>query len=243
MKILFILITFIFLSFSIVYADPGTTAAVLSQTAKQTGEHLQQLTKTIETIKQLERQIEETKRLKELAERAADGIENVQSISDFRNLVLEADSLRKQLDRYIDHTKNISEEWKGVFGSLDEKSLDSKDKLQNINVSDEVNSGGYSVADSYQGEYNRNAEQAQALIDNSKLVNEKGAMKQTAESLGHLLQMQNHVVFLLSQQVKEQSIENANQNFERKNEVLQLQQENERVHNFVHIVDSNTFGL
>ena len=243
MRILFILITFIFLNFSIVYADPSTTAAVLSQTAKQTIEHLQQLAKTIEMINQLKKQVEDTQKLLELAKKAAEGIDDVQSINDFSNLTMEAKTLLKKMDQYIDHTQDISKEWKDVFGSMENLSKDSQEKLQNIDASDEINSIGYSVADSYQSDYEKNTQQAKALIENSKLVNEKGALKQTAESLGHLLEMQNHIVFLLSQQVKEQSVENANQNMERKNEVTQVREENKRVKSFINIVDSDTFGL
>ena len=220
-----------------------TWGPIIWQTTKQTVEHNAQLAKAIEMINQLRRQVEDTQRLLELVKKAAEGIEDVQSVNDFRDLAMEAETLLKKMDKYIDHTQDVSKEWKDVFGSVENQPKDTQIKLQNIDASDEINSIGYTVADSYQNDYERNTRQAQELIQNSKLVNEKGALKQTAESLGHLLEMQNHIVFLLSQQIKEQSIENANQNFERKNEVIQLQNENERIHKFINIVDSNTFGL
>jgi DNA anti-recombination protein RmuC len=220
-----------------------TWGPIIWQTGKQTLEHTEQLAKAVEMINQLKKQVEDTKRLLDLAEKAAEGIDEVQSVSDFRNLVFESEQLLKRLDKYIDRTKDVSEEWKGVFGSLEGKVDSSQEIVQNLSVSDEINSMGYSIADSYQGDYDRNTKYAQSLIQNSKQVNEKGALKQVAESMGHLLQMQNHLIYLSSQQIKEQSVENANQNLERKNEVIQLQEENKRVHGFINIVDSNTFGL
>ncbi len=227
------------------YADPDTTAAVTAQTTKQTAEHLDRLAKTAETLKQLERQVKETIRLKELAERAADGIEGVDSINDFRNLAYQAQSLLSRFERYIDRNKEITGQWDDIFGSLVKESSaqQNTDDFENIDLSDEINSTGYSVADSYQIDYDRNVEQAQGLIENSKLVNEKGALKQIAESMGHLLQMQNHIVLLLSEQIKGQAVENSNKNLERKAEADFLKQENKRVNQFIHIVDSSTFGL
>lgn len=233
----------IFLSITRPARAIDTWGPIIWQTGKQTLEHNERLVKAVEMINQLKKQVEDTKRLLDLAEKAADGVDEVQSVSDFRNLVFESEQLLKKLDKYIDRTKDVSEEWKGVFGSLEGKVDSSQDIVQNLSVSDEINSMGYSIADSYQGDFDRNTKYAQSLIQNSKQVNEKGAMKQVAESMGHLLQMQNHLIFLTSQQIKEQSIENANQNLERKNEVIQLQEESKRVHSFINIVDSNTFGL
>src|SRR5581483_2506952 len=103
----------------------------------------------------------------------------------------------------------------------------------NIDMSDKINSDGYLIADSYQQLYQKNSQYAQQFIDNANNVNEKGALKQIAQEIAQLIQMENHTVFLLSQMLKAQSIENSNANLKRKEEAVQFQEENQGIRKFM----------
>jgi len=200
--------------------------AILWQTSVQTAEHLNRLREAIRQIELLRQQVD-------LAAEAARGINNVDFISDFRNLVLETNDLLADLDVYISGEGEPSEEWKGIFGSLEEWSEIPEEEFEFIAMSDDMNAISYKMADTYQDLYQKNSEYAQRFISHAKTVNEKGAMKQVAEELGHMMQMQNQIMYLMSQSVKQQSVEDSNRNLERKEEVVEQQKENAGVRRFM----------
>ncbi|MCA9405187.1 MAG: hypothetical protein KC684_01505 [Candidatus Omnitrophica bacterium] len=204
----------------------STTAAVLAQTAKQTAEHIQRLKQAIQEVTLMKQQLE-------LAIEASRGIGEVDFLSDFRNVIVETTDLLSDLDVYISDTSDLSDQWKDIFGNLTSWVDTSTDDYNYIGISDDINVASYKVADSYQDIYTKNSEYSQRFINHAKTVNEKGAMKQVAEELGHLMQMENHIMYLLSQSVKQQSIENSNRNLERKELVVEQQKENEGVRRFM----------
>jgi len=204
----------------------STTAAVLAQTSIQTAEHLRRLAQAIEEVQVLKRQLE-------LAIEAARGIGEVDFSSDFRNVIVETSDLLSDINRYIKKTGDLSDEWKDIFGNLSSWVDTNTDTFNYIGISDDMNKATYEIADSYQDIYQRNSDNAERFINHAKTVNEKGAMKQMAEELGHLMQMQNHMMYLMSQSLKQQSVEHSNQNLERKEEVVEQQKENEGVKRFL----------
>ena len=209
--------------------------AILQQTAIQTAEHIKRLQQSIEQVKTMKSQLQ-------LAIEASKGIDSVTFISDFRNVVIETTDLLADLDSYISDGVNISVEWKDIFGSLDGWVDTPKSEYENIAMADDVSSASYKIADTFQDTYKRNSEYAVKFINHSKGLNEKGALKQIAEELGHLMQMQNQVIYLLSQSVKQQSIESSNQNTKRKEAVIELEQENSGVRRFISSAD-NAFDI
>ena len=209
--------------------------AILQQTAIQTAEHVKRLQQAIDQVKTMKSQLQ-------LAIEASKGIDSVTFISDFRNMVVETTDLLADLDSYISDGADISVEWKDIFGSLDSWVTTPKSDYENIAMADDINSASYKIADSFQDEYKRNSEYATKFINHSKLLNEKGAQKQIAEELGHLMQMQNQVIYLMSQSVKQQSIESSNQNAKLKEAVIEQQQENSGVRRFIGSAD-NAFDI
>ncbi|HOY09013.1 MAG TPA: hypothetical protein PLB05_02930 [Candidatus Omnitrophota bacterium] len=209
--------------------------AILQQTATQTAEHIKRLEEAIKQVELVKTQVE-------LALEASRGFDGVDFISDFRNIVLETNDILSDLDGYITEISNISSEWKDIFGSLDNWVDNPKETFEYISMADDINSAGYRIADTFQDTYKRNAEYAQKFITHAKGLNEKGALKQIAEQLGHLMQMQNEVIYILSQSVKQQSIENSNQNSERKEDIIHQEQENSGVKRFIQSAN-RTFGM
>ncbi|MCB9719746.1 MAG: hypothetical protein H6756_02635 [Candidatus Omnitrophica bacterium] len=201
-------------------------SAILAQTAIQTAEHLRRLAQAVEEVKLLKQRLE-------LAIEASRGIGEVNFLSDFRNIIVETTDLLSDLDVYISDTGDLSDQWKDIFGNLSSWVDTATDDYNYIGISDDMNTASYEIADSYQEIYKRNSDYAERFINHAKTVNEKGAMKQVAEELGHLMQMENHIMYLISQQVKQQSIENSNQNLERKEAVVEQQKENEGVKRFL----------
>ncbi len=237
-----IILSFIFvLNASTVKADP--TWAIIQQTVTQTAEHIERLQKAIQQIQLLQRQVQDVQGILQLAQEAAVGADGVEFISNFRNLVLETNDLIEQIQGYIDGNRNLSEEWLGVFGSLDNWIEQSGDFFESIEMSDSINSRGYKIADGYQDIYKENAEYAQQLINHSKTVNEKGALKQIAEEMGHLIEMENQSIYLLSEILRGQSVEYSNQNLKRKEEIIKFERENEGVQRFMSLVTNESFKL
>ncbi|MCK5580747.1 MAG: hypothetical protein KAJ18_05685 [Candidatus Omnitrophica bacterium] len=209
--------------------------AILQQTVIQTAEHVKRLQQSIVQVQTMKSQLQ-------LAVEASKGFDGVSFISDFRNMVIETNDLLADLDSYISDGADISVEWKDIFGSLDGWVDTPKSEYENIAMADDVNSASYKVADTFQDTYKRNSQYAAKFIAHSKGLNEKGALKQIAEELGHLMQMQNQVIYLLSQSVKQQSIESSNQNTKRKEAVIELEQENSGVRRFISSAD-NAFDI
>jgi hypothetical protein len=214
-------------------ADAGTTAAVLQQTAIQTAEHARQLEEAIRNIELLQTQVQNTQQILQLAIKAADGVDGLQALGDFRNAILQTDNVINDLKNYGYSTGDISNEWKDLFGSLDPWVKGAEDAFNNIDLSDKTNSSAYLIADSYQKLYEQNSNYVQQFIENAHNVSEKGALKQIAEELAQLIQMENNVVYLLSQMLKGQSVEQSNNNLDRKADVIKFDQENDGIRRFM----------
>ncbi|MDP2654347.1 MAG: hypothetical protein Q8Q08_09990 [Candidatus Omnitrophota bacterium] len=226
-----------------VVSDPSVIAAINSQTAVQTAEHIKRLAEVLNTVQLLQSQLTNTQNILQLAQKASEGIDEVGFLSDFRNVVMETDKALDTVKEYIDTAEDLSDQWKNVFGSLDNWMDNAKEVFGSIDMSDKINSSGFTIADSYQQLYQQNSEYAQKFIENSKNVNEKGALKQIAQEMAQLIQMENHTIFLLSQMLKGQSIENSNENLKRKEEIVQFEKENLGVRRFMGIVDTKTFEM
>ncbi len=223
--------------------DVGVITAINQQTAVQTAEHVKRFTEVLNTVQLLKSQVADTQNLLKLAKKASEGIEGVEFVSDFRNIVMETNEVLDTVKDYIDTAEDLSGQWKKVFGSLDNWMENAKETFGSIDMSDKVNSSGFLIADSYQHIYQKNSEYAQQFIENSRNVNEKGALKQIAQELAQLIQMENHTIFLLSQMLKGQSIENSNENLKRKEEIVQFERENLGVRRFMGVVDAKTFEM
>jgi hypothetical protein len=223
--------------------DVGVITAINQQTAVQTAEHVKRLAEVLKTVQLLQSQVADTQNLLQLAKKASEGIEGVEFVSDFRNIVMETNEVLDTVKDYIDTTEDLSGQWKKVFGSLDNWMENAKETFGSIDMSDKVNSSGFLIADSYQHIYQKNSKYAQQFIENSKNVNEKGALKQIAQELAQLIQMENHTIFLLYQMLKGQSVENSNENLKRKEEIVQFEKENLGVRRFMGVVDAKTFEM
>ena len=226
-----------------VVTDPTLTATVNSQTAKQAADSIKQLTEMIKTVQLLQSQVADTQNLLKLAQKASEGLEGVGFVTDFRNVVLNTNELIREVQEVIDTGEDMSENWRDIFGTMDDWIKNSEEIFEGIGISDKVNSSGYLIADSYQNLYEQNSQYAQELAENSKDVNEKGALKQIAQELAVLIQMENHTMYLLSEMLKVQSVENANTNLVRKEDAVKFEQENTGVRRFMGIVDSGTLGM
>lgn len=113
----------------------------------------------------------------------------------------------------------------------------------NIDASDKLNTASFLVGDSYQKLYDQNAATVARFVANANQVSEKGALKQIAQEIAELIQMENNVIYLLSQSLKGQSIESSNDNLKRKEQTMQVQDEAQGVSDFMSIVDNNTFNV
>lgn len=226
-----------------VVTDPGLTSALYSQTAKQASEHIARLAEMIKTVKLLQAQVTDTQNILELAKESSRGIDGVEFVTDFRNVMVETGDLIQDVEGLIQVDSHIGEEWKEVFASLDPWIENVDGIFDSIDVSDKINSNGYLIADSYQKTYERNVNTARQFSNNAKQVNEKGALKQIAQELAHLIEMENHTMYLMSQMLKGQSVENSQSNLERKEEVVRFEKENEGVRRFIGMVDADTLGM
>lgn len=228
---------------AIVVVDPGVITAINQQTFIQTAEHLKSLTEALNTVRLLQSQLTNAQNILQLAQKASEGIDGVEFGSDFRNIIMETDKVLDTVKDYVNTSEDIFGQWNNVFGSLDNWMDNAKQTFGSIDMSDKINSSGFSIADSYQHLYEQNSQFAQKFIENSKNVNEKGALKQIAQEMAQLIQMENHTIFLLSQMVKSQSIENSNENLKRKEEIVQFEKENLGVRRFMSIVDAKSLGI
>ncbi len=226
-----------------VVTDPSVIGTLQAISANQTGQHIESLAQAIKTVEFLQSQVTKTQDILNLAKEAAKGLDGVQFVSDFRNLVMETNEVLSDVKGYVDTAQDVSDQWKKVFGSLDNWMDNANEMFGSVDLSDKVNSNGFLIADSYQQLYQKNSEYAQQFIENAKNVNEKGALKQIAQEIAQLIQMENHTIFLLSQMLKGQSIENSNANLKRKEEITQFDQENQGVRRFMGMVDTKTFEM
>ncbi len=226
-----------------VFADLSTTAAVLQQTVIQTAEHARQLAETIQTIELLQSQVQNTQEMLQLAIKASEGIDGTGFVSDFHNVILETKNAIDDLKTYVDTDTDVSGQWKNVFGSLDQWVKNSSEAFGNIDMSDKVNSTGYLIADSYQKLYQQNSNYVNQFVENSKNVSEKGALRQIAQEVAQLIQMENNVVYLLSELLKGQSIEHSNDNLNRKADIIKFEQENDGIRRFMSLAANDSLQM
>ncbi|MDO8674748.1 MAG: hypothetical protein Q7K71_01360 [Candidatus Omnitrophota bacterium] len=245
MKRFLSLAVFVFLVYppSYAVATPDSTAAILHQTAVQTAEHLQRLAEIVRTIKTLQEQVTSTRGLLELAKQSARGVDGIELIGDFHDITLGTNSVIRNVQSYMGSTENLPDRWNRLFGSLDLWVRDANDVFSNIDVSDKTNTAGYLIGDSFQGLYEKNSNMVSQFVENSKQVSEKGALKQIAQQMAQLIQMENNNMYLLAQILKSQSIESSNDNLKRKEEAIKFEQENQGIKAFRGLVDDKTFGI
>ena len=181
----------------------------------------------------------------ELAQDAATGLDGFDGIVEFRNLWLETEQLAQDMEGLFNDSSggSFSIEWDEMFGTLDSWFDNSEEIFRQIEVSDKTNTWSYSIADSYQQLYVQNAESAEKFRTNAKLVNEKGALKQIAEELAHLIQLENNNMNLLAQMLKEQAVENAQNNDARRQELIQVKREGEGIRRFMNVVDKDDLSI
>lgn len=248
MKKLLILTIFGFLSFTtpakaVVFTDPAVLSAILKQTATQTAEHLRQLAQEIQAVQTLEGQLSSTQGILQLAQLNAQGVDGLQITADFRNSILSANSVIQSIQSDINTNQNLPSQWQTVFGSLSPMIQNTSTAFANIDASDKLNTASFLVGDSYQKLYDQNTATIAQFVFNANQVSEKGALKQIAQEIAELIQMENNVIYLLSQSLKGQSIESSNDNLKRKEQTIQIQDEGQGVSDFMAIVDNNTFKV
>ncbi len=248
MKRIFILTIFGLLIFTnnakaVAFTDPAVLAAILQQTATQTAEHLRQLAQALQQVELLQSQLSNAQNLLHLAEQNAQGVDGLQTATDFRNVILSANDVIRSVESSINTNQDLPPQFRNLFGSLDPWVQNAQSTFKNIDISDKTNTSAYLIGDSYQRLYEQNAQTVSDFIANARQVNEKGALKQIAEETAQLIQMENNVVYLLSQLLKSQSIEASNNNLKRKEEAVQFEQENQGVRDFMGVVDHQTFGI
>ena len=248
MKKIFILTIFVLLAFTnsakaVAFTDPAVLAAVLQQTATQTAQHLSQLAQAIQTVQTLQQQLSNTQGILKLAQQSAQGIEGLQTVGDFRNVILSTNNIINSIKSDIDTTQDLSGQWQNLFGTLTPWIQNANSTFANIDASDKMNSASYLVGDSYQRLYEQNADTVSQFVANANQVNEKGALKQIAQETAQLIQMENNVIYLLSQLLKGQSVEASNENLKRKEQAIAFEQENQGVRSFMSIVDEETFKI
>ncbi len=213
-------------------SSPGYASdawAILKMISTQSIEHKQRLG-------QLRRQVE-------YLEKAAEGIDGVEFITDFRNMLVEGESYLNKIDGFIRSKTESSQEWQSIFGNNDPWIQDSSPLRENIQISDQINQDSYAIGDSFQELYQNNTAEINQLISNSRHVSEKGALKQISESLAHLLQMQNHLIYLMSQQLKQNSVEFSNKNKQRKEAEIILEEEKKGVRDYMNLIDKHSLDM
>ena len=248
MKKLFILIVFGLLAFSnsakaAVFTDPAVLAAILQQTATQTAQHLSQLAQEIQAVTTLEQQLSSTQGILQLAQLNAQGVDGLQVIANFENTILSANSVIQAIQSDINTSQNLPSQWQTVFGSFSPYIQNTSTAFTNIDASDKLNTASYLVGDSYQKLYDQNTATVAQFVASANQVSEKGALKQIAQEIAELIQMENNVTYLLSQSLKGESIESSNDNLKRKEQTIQIQDESQGVSDFMGIVDNNTFNV
>jgi hypothetical protein len=243
MKEIIIPIIIIFLWFKpmVAFCDPSTTLAVLEQTTTQTAEHLKDLEQMVQQVELLQSQLSSMNNLLTIAQNNSAGVDGMSEITNFQNTVLSTNQLIQNVQGLINTSQDVSSQWKTLFGSLDSYVANSNQVFGNINASDQVNSSGYLIADSYQNLYQQNSDYVRQFVANANNVSEKGALKQIALEVAQLIQMENNMTYLLAQVVKTQSIESSNANLNRKQDAANFEQENQGVKDFMGTVDDQTF--
>src|SRR3989338_7847560 len=88
--------------------DVGVITAINQQTAVQTAEHVKRFTEVLNTVQLLKSQVADTQNLLKLAKKASEGIEGVEFVSDFRNIVMETNEVLDTVKDYIDTAENLS---------------------------------------------------------------------------------------------------------------------------------------
>ena len=239
----FALISFVIPAHAVVFTDPAVLSAILNQTATQTTQHLNQLAQEIQAVQTLEQQLSSTQGILQLAQQNALGADGLQIIANFENTILSANNVIQAIQSDINTSQNLPNQWQTVFGSLSPWIQNTNTAFTNIDASDKINTASYLVGDSYQKLYNQNTSTVAQFVSSANQVSEKGALKQIAQEIAELIQMENNVIYLLSQSLKGQSIESSNDNLQRKETAVQLNQENQGVQAFINTVNTQTFSV
>ncbi len=239
---IFVLFSFINSAKAVVFTDPAVLSAILQQTATQTAQHLNQLAQEIQAVQTLQQQLNNTQGILQLAQLNAQGVDGLQIIADFRNTILSANSVIQSIQSDINTSQNLPSQWQTVFGSLSPMIQNTSTAFANIDASDKLNTASYLVGDSYQKLYDKNTATVAQFVANANQVSEKGALKQIAVETAQLIQMENNVIYLLSQLLKGQSIEASNNNLKRKEDAVTFDDENQGVQSFMNTVNDQTFG-
>ena len=237
------LISFVIPAKAVVFTDPAVLSAILNQTATQTAQHLNQLAQEIQAVQTLEQQLSSTQGILQLAQLNAQGTDGSQIIANFQNTILSANNVIQAIQSDINTSQNLPSQWQTVFGSLSPWIQNTNTAFTNIDASDKINTASYLVGDSYQNLYNQNTATVAQFVASANQVSEKGALKQIAQEVAELIQMENNVIYLLSQSLKGQSVEASNDNLGRKETAVQLSQENQGVQAFINTVNTQTFSV
>ena len=225
------------------FSDPSTTAAVLQLTAEETSAHLKDLAQLLQQVQLLQSQLSNMSNLLTIAQNNSAGVDGFNATTNFQNTVLATNQLIQSVQGLVNTSQDVSAQWKTLFGTLDPYVANSNQVFGNINASDQINSSGYVVANSYQNLYQQNSDYVQQFVANAQNVSEKGALKQIALEIAQLIQMENNMTYLLAQVLKTQSIESSNTNLNRKQDAINFEQENQGVKDFMGTVDSQTLKM
>jgi hypothetical protein len=228
---------------ALVFTDPAVLAAILQQTSTQTAQHLQQLAQEIQAVQNLEQQLTTSQGLLQLAQLNAQGTDGTQIIANFENTILSANNVIQAIQSDINTSQNLPNQWQTLFGSLNPYLQNVNTNFANVDASDKLNTASYLVGDSYQNLYQQNAGVVAQFVASANNVSEKGAMKQITQETAQLIQMENNVIYLLSQLLKGQSIEASNDNLKRKEDAVTFNDENQGVSAFMNTVNSQTFAI
>ncbi|MCA9404744.1 MAG: hypothetical protein KC897_13225 [Candidatus Omnitrophica bacterium] len=220
--------------------------AIIQQTVTQTAEHLTRLRKLTESLQVYKQQLSDLNRMRDIAIEETVGQDKIEFLVEFHNIVLESKDLfrdLRDLSSLVDGNKSLREEWDRIFGTLDEWDTATDTWIRHMELSDAQSSRGYKIADSYQDRYEQNAEYVRKLKAHSRDVSKLGSLQQIAEQTAHMIDMENQMLYLLSELLRAQSINNAQTNHEEKEAVSAVRQENEEVKEFIRSVPAGTLGM
>ncbi|MCP4653466.1 MAG: hypothetical protein GY858_08840 [Candidatus Omnitrophica bacterium] len=224
----------------------AVVAAIENQTAKDLAHHFESLQNMLEQLENLRGQLDQLQKMTDVAEWKREGLEAVGVIGDLRNQWLKNREFYEGISANIENMGNFEQEWKEIFGDMN-KTLDLVGDINktfaSLAVSDKTNTKSYSLAESFQKKYDENSNYARQMAEGARGVNEKAALRQIAEELAHLLELQNQMLYLMSQMAKSQSVEFSNRTRERKAKIADFEEEIKGVGRFLEINTMEDFSI